>query len=126
MHEAETLSLEQIRAFSQTSAGIRFEAETREQVYNWIERVLRQQQYLQQGRAARGLLRRYLEKMTGSGRLWHRATFVHPIHPPPGSNIKVRSRCCSLLTCNQRIGKTWGTHCHAMGADRGGNDGALC
>jgi hypothetical protein len=33
-----------------------------------MERVLRQQQYSQQGRAARGLLRRYLEKMTGFSR----------------------------------------------------------
>ncbi len=68
MHEAETLSLEQIRVFLQASAEIRFEAETREQVYNWVERVLCQQQYLQQGRVARGLLRRYLEKMTGFSR----------------------------------------------------------
>lgn len=52
----------------QASAEIRFSAETREQVYTWIERVLRQQQYQQQGRAGRGLLRRYLEKMTGFSR----------------------------------------------------------
>lgn len=68
MHEAETLSLEQIQVFLQASAGIRFEAETRQQVYGWIERVLCQQQYQQQGRAARGLLRRYVEKMTGFSR----------------------------------------------------------
>jgi transposase InsO family protein len=68
VHEAEKLGLEQIRAFLQASAGLRFTAETREQVYGWMERVLRQQQYQQQGRAARGLLRRYLEKMTGFSR----------------------------------------------------------
>lgn len=68
VHEAEKLGLEQIRAFLQASAEIRFAAETREQVYAWIERVLRQQQYQQQGRAGRGLLRRYLEKMTGFSR----------------------------------------------------------
>ena len=68
MHEAETLSLERIQVFLQASAGIRFEAETRQQVYGWIERVLCQQQYQQQGRAARGLLRRYVEKMTGFSR----------------------------------------------------------
>jgi transposase InsO family protein len=68
VHEAETLSLEQIQVFLQASAGIRFQAETREQVYGWIGRVLCQQQYQQQGRAARGLLRRYLEKMTGFSR----------------------------------------------------------
>ena len=68
VHEAEKLGLDQIRAFLQASAEIRFTAETREQVYGWMERVLRQQRYQQQGRAARGLLRRYLEKMTGFSR----------------------------------------------------------
>jgi len=34
-------------------------------VYAWMETVLRQQQYGQQGRTARGLLRHHLEKMTG-------------------------------------------------------------
>jgi hypothetical protein len=42
------------RNFLQASAEIRFAAETREQVYAWIERVLRQQQYQQQGRAGLG------------------------------------------------------------------------
>jgi transposase InsO family protein len=68
VHEAEKLSLEQIEAFLNASQEIRFEAENREQVYAWIEQVLRQQQYAQQGRKARGLVRRYLEKMTGLSR----------------------------------------------------------
>ena len=68
MHEAEKLNLEQMEAFLKASEGIRFEGESRQQVYHWIEQVLRQQQYAQQGRAARGLLRRYLGKMTGLSR----------------------------------------------------------
>ena len=68
MHQAEKLNLEQIEAFLRASEEIRFKGETREQVYSWIETVLRQQQYEQQGRKARGLLRRYLEKMTGLSR----------------------------------------------------------
>ena len=68
MHEAEKLSLDQIEAFLNASEGIRFEGENREQVYGWVEQVLRQQQYEKQGRKARGLLRRYLEKMTGLSR----------------------------------------------------------
>src|SRR5208283_1190715 len=50
------------------SEAIRFEGENREQVYGWVEPRLRQQQYQKQGRKARGLLRRYLEKMTGLSR----------------------------------------------------------
>ena len=68
MHEAEKLSLDQIETFLNASEEIRFEGENREQVYGWVEQVLRQQHYRQQGRKARGLLRRYLEKMTGLSR----------------------------------------------------------
>jgi transposase InsO family protein len=68
VHEAEKLSLEQIEAFLKASQEIRFEGQNRQQVYGWVEQVLRQQHYPQQGRKARGLLRRYLEKMTGLSR----------------------------------------------------------
>ena len=68
MHEAEKLNLEQIEAFLKASEAIRFEGENRQQVYGWVEQVLRQQQYQKQGRKARGLLRRYLGKMTGLSR----------------------------------------------------------
>jgi len=64
VHEAEKLSLDQIEAFLKASDEIRFAGENREQVYRWVEQVLRQQQYPKQGRKARGLVRRYLEKMT--------------------------------------------------------------
>jgi len=68
VHEAEKLSLDQIEAFLNASEEIRFEGENREQVYGWVEQVLRQQLYQKQGRKARGLLRRYVEKMTGLSR----------------------------------------------------------
>ena len=41
MHEAEKLSLDQIEAFPNASEEIRFEGENREQVYGWVEQVLR-------------------------------------------------------------------------------------
>jgi transposase len=68
VHEAEKLSLDQIEAFLKASEGIRFEGETQEQVYHWIKQVLCQQHYHQQNRQARGLVRRYLAKMTGLSR----------------------------------------------------------
>jgi transposase InsO family protein len=68
VQEAERLSLEEIRRFVEASEGIRFAGEKREQVYGWIERVLCEQQYAKQGKVVRGLLRRYLEKMTGMSR----------------------------------------------------------
>ena len=68
MHESEQLSLDQIQEFLKASQGIRFEGKTQEQIYGWVEKVLVHHQYLKQGRRARGLLRRYLEKMTGLSR----------------------------------------------------------
>lgn len=68
MHEAEKLSLEQIRLLVSASEGLRFESENREQMYGWVESVLIEHGYSRQGKAARGLLRRYLEKMTGLSR----------------------------------------------------------
>jgi hypothetical protein len=59
VHEAEKLNLDEIEAFLKASEGIRFEGEHRQQVYGWVEQVLRQQQYQKQGRRGRGLLRRY-------------------------------------------------------------------
>ena len=68
VHETEKLSLQQIERFLAAAKEVRFEANERNQVYGWIERLLCQPEYMQQGRRARGLLRRYIAKMTGFSR----------------------------------------------------------
>ncbi|MGA7832180.1 MAG: DDE-type integrase/transposase/recombinase [Terracidiphilus sp.] len=68
VHQAEKLSLEGIRRFVAASEEIQFESANRQQVYAWVEGLLVRQQYAQQAKAARGLLRRYIEKMTGLSR----------------------------------------------------------
>jgi transposase InsO family protein len=68
VHEAEKLSLEAIGRFVEASEEIRFESANRSQVYGWVERLLVGQEYSAQGKAARGLVRRYIEKMTGLSR----------------------------------------------------------
>jgi hypothetical protein len=50
------------------SEEIQFEAENRRQLHGWVERVPVEQDYAQQGKAARGLVRRYIERMTGLSR----------------------------------------------------------
>src|SRR5262245_16460838 len=62
------MSLEQIRAFLEASDEVQFEGQNREQVYAWVERTLREQGWNGLGRASRGLMRRYLAKMTGLSR----------------------------------------------------------
>jgi transposase InsO family protein len=64
VHETEKLSLQQIEKFLAAAKEVRFEASERKEIYGWIERLLCQQEYARQGRRARGLLRRYLGKMT--------------------------------------------------------------
>lgn len=68
VQDGKTLSLEQIREFVQASDEIRFKGQGRAEIYGWVARTLRQQRYSRQDRAAKGLLRQYLAKMTGLSR----------------------------------------------------------
>ena len=68
MQEIENPSLEQIAAFLATSRDIRFDAEGRADVYAWVDRTLRQQNYTKLGRQPKGLMRQYVKKMTGLSR----------------------------------------------------------
>ena len=68
MDDQEKLSLEAIGRFVAASEEVRFEAQDRQQLYDWVEQVLVGQQYTLLGKLARGLVRRYIEKMTGLSR----------------------------------------------------------
>ena len=68
MQDAEKLSRDQIQAFLEASQEVRFEGQRRADVYEWITLMLRRQAYREQGKPMRGLLRRYLSKMTGLSR----------------------------------------------------------
>ena len=68
MQDGERLSLEQIRALVEATEAVQFEGKKRAEVYGWITRLLRQQSYRRQGKVVRGLLRRYVERMTGRSR----------------------------------------------------------
>jgi transposase InsO family protein len=65
MQRAEALSIEQIRQFLAASSDIGLTAECRREIYAWVETTLRQQQYMQQPKAVRGLILQYIGKMTG-------------------------------------------------------------
>ena len=62
------MSLEQIRAFLEASDEVVFKAREREEVYGFVYQTLRQQRYEELKRSGRGLVRRYLAKMTGLSR----------------------------------------------------------
>ena len=62
------MSLEAIRAFLEASGELGFKGRKREEVYGWVHQTLRQQGYQGLKRSGRGLVRRYVEKMTGLSR----------------------------------------------------------
>jgi transposase InsO family protein len=68
MQSGERLSLEEIRAFLEASEGLGFEGRVREEVYEWVNQTLRQIRYQDLKRSGRGLVRRYVSKMTGLSR----------------------------------------------------------
>ena len=68
MRDGERLSLEQIRAFLEGSQELHFEASSRQELYDWVGRTLVEQEYGRLGREGKGLVRRYLAKMTGLSR----------------------------------------------------------
>jgi transposase InsO family protein len=68
MSEAGKLSAEQIRAFLEGNEEHRFRGKQRAEVYAWITRTLRVQEYRKHGKKMRGLVKRYVEKVTGRSR----------------------------------------------------------
>jgi hypothetical protein len=68
MDDSEAVSLEQIRAFLAGSGEVRFKGQERAEVYAWIERTLVRHRYARLGRADKGVVRQYIERMMGRSR----------------------------------------------------------
>ncbi|HVY93413.1 MAG TPA: hypothetical protein VHA14_11710 [Bryobacteraceae bacterium] len=68
MDDSETTSLEQIRVFLAGSEDVRFSGRNRADVYRWTERTLVRLQYGSLKRDGKGLVRRYVARMTGLSR----------------------------------------------------------
>jgi transposase InsO family protein len=68
MKDGGTLSLEQIQAFLEGSGELCFQAEDRQELYRWVNQSLREQDYGRLKRSGKGVVRRYLAKMTGLSR----------------------------------------------------------
>jgi len=68
MEDSDKLSLEQIRAFLEASGEVGFQAQDQTELYGWVERTLGHHNYPKLARVCKGLLRRYVAKMTGLSR----------------------------------------------------------
>ena len=62
------MSLEEIQAFLEASGEVGFKGRNREEVYEWVNAALRGQRYQDLKRRDRGVVRHYVEKMTGLSR----------------------------------------------------------
>ncbi|HWS95613.1 MAG TPA: integrase [Candidatus Methylomirabilis sp.] len=65
MRNAEALSLERIRQFLAANEQIEYCGASRGEMYAWVEKVLFKHRYRRQSKEVRGLLRAYIEKVTG-------------------------------------------------------------
>jgi hypothetical protein len=68
MDDSEATSLEQIRAFLAGAGEVRFAGEKQAEVYAWTERTLVRFGYASLGRPDKGLVRRYIARLTGLSR----------------------------------------------------------
>ena len=68
MQNAEQLTLAEMQEFVEGSRAVGFAAQEQEAVYRFIQRVLVAQQYRRLSKGQRGIVRRFLTKMTGLSR----------------------------------------------------------
>ena len=68
MDDSEAMSLERIQAFLAGSGEVRFTGQSREEVYGWVEGTLVRREYASLDRPSKGLVRRYIARMTGLSR----------------------------------------------------------
>ena len=65
MHNTRTINIQEMRQLLDSSAAVSFQAENKPEMYQWIETTLREQRYLKLKKKQRGVIRRYVQKMTG-------------------------------------------------------------
>ncbi len=68
MQRAKSLTLEAMRGFLEGSESVEFQAEGAKEIYPWVGDVLQGRSYDRLGKADRGLVKRFLEKITGLSR----------------------------------------------------------
>jgi len=68
LQAGESMSLEQIQGFLESSDEVEFKAGNEKDLYEWVNQALQQLNYRKLKRSGRGLVRRYIAKMTGLSR----------------------------------------------------------
>lgn len=68
MNDSSINTIEDIREFLNTSEKISFERESSEPVYKWMQCLLVKFRYIQLNKPGKGLVKKYIEKLTGYSR----------------------------------------------------------
>jgi hypothetical protein len=67
MRETGTRSVLELGSFLSSSDGWELEGKSQTEIYDWVQKEMVAWEYLRQGKKERGVIRAYMEKMTGSG-----------------------------------------------------------
>jgi len=65
MKDSRVMNADELPAFLNSSRALAFTGSSRAETYAWIERTLRSYKFLSRPRLEKGLLRQYMQKMTG-------------------------------------------------------------
>jgi transposase InsO family protein len=68
MNDRDCKTLEQIRCFLQGTESVKFQVQGKDERYTWTEHTLRRFRYRTLGKTARGLVRRFIERISGLSR----------------------------------------------------------
>jgi len=68
MNDGQLQTVEQVRGFLEGSEAVEFRGLTAQEKYYWLEEVLIRFRYHRLKRAEKGVIRRYIEKVTGYSR----------------------------------------------------------
>jgi transposase InsO family protein len=90
MNNGEHLSLKQIRAFMEGNEGVEFKAPSRKEIYEWMQATLCWHSYPGLPREDKGLVKRYVSKVTGLSRA--QATRLIAKYVDNGTVVARRSR----------------------------------
>ena len=93
MKDCVKLSLAEIRALIEATGAMRFEGAGRKEMCEWVTRLLRMQDYVSEGKVGRGLLRRYIERMTGRSRAQVTRLVARYVEHREVKHIKQRRAC---------------------------------
>ena len=68
MNDSKLSSIVEVKRFLQESEVIEFKKRFRKEAYQWIEETLKRFDYLYLGKKEKGLIKKYIEKVTGYSR----------------------------------------------------------